>query len=143
MDVRTAQLQKIRKLPRIKKRHTWKPCANFVHFSKHLLCGFKLCSSGVKVTYSYTQTVPSISRRIIFLETVAGVPGMVAAMMRHMMSLRRMQRDHGWIHTLLGKLPRIALNILTCSGITQDPATSRSYQLAYLHGLGSVFLSTL
>jgi hypothetical protein len=44
-----------------------------------------------------------LCRRIIFLETVAGVPGMVAAMMRHMTSLRRMQRDHGWIHTLLGK----------------------------------------
>lgn len=41
-------------------------------------------------------------RRIIFLETVAGVPGMVAAMTRHLHSLRRMQRDYGWIHTLLG-----------------------------------------
>lgn len=43
-------------------------------------------------------------RRIIFLETVAGVPGMVAAMTRHLQSLRRMRRDHGWIHTLLGIL---------------------------------------
>ncbi|ESO94372.1 hypothetical protein LOTGIDRAFT_175466 [Lottia gigantea] len=42
--------------------------------------------------------------RICFLETVAGVPGMVAAMTRHMKSLRRLQRDYGWIHTLLGKL---------------------------------------
>ena len=41
--------------------------------------------------------------RIIFLETVAGVPGMVAAMVRHLHSLRMMRRDHGWIHTLLGK----------------------------------------
>ena len=41
-------------------------------------------------------------RRIIFLETVAGVPGMVAAMTRHLRSLRDMQRDYGWIHTLLG-----------------------------------------
>ncbi|XP_062519366.1 uncharacterized protein LOC134194459 isoform X2 [Corticium candelabrum] len=39
--------------------------------------------------------------RIIFLETVAGVPGMVAAMTRHLHSLRKMRRDHGWIHTLL------------------------------------------
>lgn len=43
-------------------------------------------------------------RRIIFLETVAGVPGMVAAMTRHLQSLRKMRRDHGWIHTLLGML---------------------------------------
>ena len=39
--------------------------------------------------------------RIAFLETVAGVPGMVGAMIRHLNSLRRMERDHGWIHTLL------------------------------------------
>ena len=41
-------------------------------------------------------------RRIVFLETVAGVPGMVGAMVRHLRSLRHMDRDHGWIHTLLG-----------------------------------------
>lgn len=45
--------------------------------------------------------------RICFLETVAGVPGMVAAMIRHMRSLRLMQRDYGWIHTLLGKMTKI------------------------------------
>lgn len=42
-------------------------------------------------------------RRICFLETVAAVPGMVAAMTRHLHSLRRLRRDYGWIHTLLGK----------------------------------------
>ena len=36
------------------------------------------------------------------LETVAGVPGMIAAMARHFHSLRKLTRDHGWIHTLLG-----------------------------------------
>ena len=35
--------------------------------------------------------------KILFL----GVPGFSAAMIRHLHSLRRMQRDHGWIHTLL------------------------------------------
>ena len=39
--------------------------------------------------------------RIIFLETVAGVPGMVGGMCRHMRSLRTMERDNGWIHHLL------------------------------------------
>lgn len=34
--------------------------------------------------------------RFIFLESVAGVPGMVAGMLRHLRSLRRMKRDHGW-----------------------------------------------
>jgi len=40
-------------------------------------------------------------RRILFLESVAGVPGMVAATLRHLRSLRLMRRDAGWIHTLL------------------------------------------
>jgi hypothetical protein len=41
--------------------------------------------------------------RIIFLETIAGVPGMVGGMARHMKSLRTMERDHGWIHKLLAE----------------------------------------
>ena len=43
--------------------------------------------------------------RIVFLETVAGVPGMMGAMIRHLHSLRLMRRDHGWIHTLLEEVP--------------------------------------
>lgn len=34
--------------------------------------------------------------RFLFLESVAGVPGMVAASVRHLHSLRRMRRDNGW-----------------------------------------------
>ena len=34
--------------------------------------------------------------RFLFLESVAGVPGMVAASMRHLHSLRRLKRDNGW-----------------------------------------------
>ena len=39
--------------------------------------------------------------RFVFLETVAGVPGMVGGMCRHLKSLRTMERDNGWIHHLL------------------------------------------
>jgi len=39
--------------------------------------------------------------RCIFLETVAGVPGMIGGMVRHLRSLRTLERDHGWIHHLL------------------------------------------
>merc|ERR1711908_186518 len=39
--------------------------------------------------------------RCIILETVAGVPGMVAGMHRHLRSLRTLEHDHGWIHHLL------------------------------------------
>lgn len=39
--------------------------------------------------------------RFVFLESIAGVPGMVGGMLRHLTSLRRMKRDNGWIETLL------------------------------------------
>jgi len=52
-------------------------------------------------------------RRIIFLETVAGVPGSVAAILRHLHSLRRLKRDHGWIHTLLEEAENERMHLLT------------------------------
>lgn len=39
--------------------------------------------------------------RAVFLETVAGVPGMVGGMSRHLRSLRTLEHDNGWIHHLL------------------------------------------
>ncbi|CAF4312817.1 unnamed protein product, partial [Adineta steineri] len=40
-------------------------------------------------------------------------PGMVAGMSRHMKSLRTMQRDHGWIHTLLSEAENERMHLLT------------------------------
>ena len=44
--------------------------------------------------------VQKVLTRVIFLESIAGVPGSVAGLLRHLASLRRMKRDYGWIHTL-------------------------------------------
>ncbi|KAF7985502.1 hypothetical protein HWV62_3707 [Athelia sp. TMB] len=52
-------------------------------------------------------------QRILFLETVAGVPGMVAATLRHLTSLRRMRRDSGWIHTLLEEAENERMHLMT------------------------------
>ncbi|KAL3152979.1 hypothetical protein ABBQ38_012008 [Trebouxia sp. C0009 RCD-2024] len=52
-------------------------------------------------------------RRFIFLETIAGVPGMVGGMLRHMRSLRSMRRDNGWIHTLLEEAENERMHLLT------------------------------
>ena len=40
-------------------------------------------------------------------------PGMIAAMTRHLKSLRYMQRDHGWIHTLLEEAENERMHLLT------------------------------
>ncbi|XP_060078073.1 alternative oxidase, mitochondrial-like [Ylistrum balloti] len=57
--------------------------------------------------------------RICFLETVAGVPGMVAAMTRHLHSLRRLERDHGWIHTLLEEAENERMHLMTALQLRQ------------------------
>ena len=38
---------------------------------------------------------------------------MIGAMIRHMRSLRRMTRDHGWIHTLLEEAENERMHLLT------------------------------
>jgi threonyl-tRNA synthetase len=58
-------------------------------------------------------------QRILFLETVAGVPGMVAGMLRHLHSLRLMRRDQGWIHTLLEEAENERMHLLTFMELKQ------------------------
>lgn len=58
-------------------------------------------------------TERKVITRCLFLETVAGVPGMVGGMVRHMSSLRGLKRDHGWIHTLLEEAENERMHLLT------------------------------
>ncbi|KAJ6445557.1 Alternative oxidase [Purpureocillium lavendulum] len=51
--------------------------------------------------------------RFVFLESIAGVPGMVGGMLRHLNSLRRMKRDQGWIETLLEESYNERMHLLT------------------------------
>eukprot|EP01083_Nonionella_stella_P080664 221743_1 len=67
--------------------------------------------------------------RIVFLETVAGVPGMVAAMMRHLHSLRLMRRDYGWIHTLLEEAENERMHLLTAMKLKNPSTAFRAFVL--------------
>ncbi len=51
--------------------------------------------------------------RFIFLESIAGVPGMVAGMLRHLHSIRLLRRDNGWIETLLEESYNERMHLLT------------------------------
>lgn len=51
--------------------------------------------------------------RFLFLESIAGVPGMVAGMLRHLHSMRRLKRDNGWIETLLEESYNERMHLLT------------------------------
>ena len=75
-------------------------------------------------------------QRFIFLETVAGVPGMVGAMLRHMMSLRTLKRDHGWIHTLLEEAENERMHLLTFLKL-REPGIA--FRLAVLGAQGVFF----
>jgi len=74
--------------------------------------------------------------RFVFLETVAGVPGMVAAMLRHMVSLRTLKRDHGWIHTLLEEAENERMHLLTFMKLRQP---SLAFRLGVLGAQGVFF----
>ncbi|TFK73573.1 mitochondrial alternative oxidase [Pluteus cervinus] len=51
--------------------------------------------------------------RSLFLESIAGVPGMVAATLRHLQSLRLLRRDNGWIHTCLEEAENERMHLMT------------------------------
>ena len=78
----------------------------FLRWATDLATGYRHDKEVKKAasTNAVTQTKPGYFAmnerkwlvRFIFLESVAGVPGMVGGMLRHLHSLRRMKRDNGW-----------------------------------------------
>ncbi|MCC6208377.1 MAG: alternative oxidase [Gammaproteobacteria bacterium] len=63
--------------------------------------------------------------RAVVLETVAGVPGMVGGMLRHMRSLRRMEDDNGMIRTLLDEAENERMHLMTFIEIAQPTKYER------------------
>ena len=51
--------------------------------------------------------------RAVVLETVAAVPGMVAGMLIHFKSLRKMEDDRGWIKLLLDEAANERMHLMT------------------------------
>ncbi|KIJ17691.1 hypothetical protein PAXINDRAFT_167678 [Paxillus involutus ATCC 200175] len=77
----------------------------------------------------YILTEKAWLQRILFLETIAGVPGMVAAMLRHLTSLRLMRRDSGWIHTLLEEAENERMHLMTFMTLRQPSLFFRALVL--------------
>jgi hypothetical protein len=59
-------------------------------------------------------TAKAIEWRLIVLESVAGVPGFLAAAVRHFQSLTLLKRDHGWIATLLEEAENERMHLIVC-----------------------------
>ena len=51
--------------------------------------------------------------RAVVLETIAAVPGMVGGALQHLRSLRRLEDDKGWIHTLLDEAENERMHLMT------------------------------
>ncbi|KAI9654632.1 MAG: Alternative oxidase, mitochondrial precursor [Bathelium mastoideum] len=66
-----------------------------------------------KAVQKYSMSERKYMIRNIFLESIAGVPGMVGGMLRHLHSMRRMKRDNGWIETLLEESYNERMHLLT------------------------------
>ena len=63
--------------------------------------------------------------RAVVLETVAAVPGMVAGMLIHLKSLRKMQDDNGWIKILLDEAENERMHLMTFIKIAQPTLIER------------------
>jgi hypothetical protein len=68
--------------------------------------------------------------RILFLESIAGVPGMVAGTLRHLKSIRLMRRDSGWIHTLLEEAENERMHLMTFFTLRDPGIALRALVLA-------------
>ena len=63
--------------------------------------------------------------RAVVLETVAAVPGMVAGMLVHLKSLRKIEDDRGWIKILLDEAENERMHLMTFIHISKPTAIER------------------
>lgn len=57
--------------------------------------------------------------RAVVLETVAAVPGMVAGLLQHLRSIRRMKDDQGWVKELLDEAENERMHLMTFIQVAQ------------------------
>ena len=83
-------------------------------------------------------------KRCIFLETLAGVPGFIGGMMRHLGSLRSLRQDGGWIHHLLEEAENERMHLLTFLKIRQPGFLMRilimTSQFFFITGYSFIYL---
>ncbi len=89
--------------------------------------------------------------RAVVLETVAAVPGMVAGMLIHLKSLRKMEDDKGWIKILLDEAENERMHLMTFIHVAKPTWIERviilmaqfifivTYAIIYLHTLSFIW----
>ena len=95
---------------------------------------FKPKNFSDKVALSFTKFLRLLAdtffkkrygHRAVVLETVAAVPGMVAGMLLHLKSLRKIEDDKGWIKTLLDEAENERMHLMTFIHVAKPTALER------------------
>jgi len=85
-------------------------------------------------------TTKKVLQRVIFLETIAAVPGMTAAIIRHFKSLRNMERDGGLINMFLEEASNERMHLLTFVTMRDPSLMFRACVIGSQFAFGSGFL---
>ncbi|CAN6662803.1 hypothetical protein TRVA0_034S01090 [Trichomonascus vanleenenianus] len=91
----------------------------FIRSTFDLVTGYKHPPPGKEADPAYRMTPEKWLERFVFLESIAGVPGMAGGMIRHLQSLRLLRRDRAWIETLLEEAYNERMHLLTFIQMTK------------------------
>ena len=84
--------------------------------------------------------------RAVVLETVAAVPGMVAGMLVHLKSLRKIEDDKGWIKILLDEAENERMHLMTFIHVAKPTAIERFIimmaQFIFIITYGIIYLAS-
>ena len=84
--------------------------------------------------------------RAVVLETVAAVPGMVAGMLMHLKSLRKMEDDKGWIKLLLEEAENERMHLMTFIQVSKPTSLERfiiiAAQLVFIVMYSIIYLAS-
>lgn len=129
---------------RLDNLHSHKPKTFSDHVARGLTFGLYRVFNAMTGFKPENTPVKAVQWRLIVLESVAGVPGFMAAMFRHFRSLRTLKRDHGWIHTLLEEAENERMHLLLCMKMFEAGFVTRLLvvlaQLVMTPVLGTVYL---
>ncbi|CAJ1957961.1 unnamed protein product [Cylindrotheca closterium] len=87
-------------------------------------------------------TKDMVMQRVIFLETIAAVPGFVAAIVRHFKSLRRMERDGGLLQLFLEEANNERMHLLSFIKMKNPGKLFRGAVIVSQFGFGTAFLTS-
>lgn len=100
----------------------------------------RVCFDTVSLWNFGEVTQAKIFRRVIFLETVAAIPGFVAAMVRHFKSLRNFSRDGGMLNMFLDEANNERMHLLTFVRMRNPPKIMKYIVLVSQTFVGAGFL---